>query len=272
MIKKLKVDNEKYNNCYTFLLKNKIYILKLLELAKYGSMKDKISRLYKSNWDYIIEELDNIHIILNNLNKNKNISGTLIKDLINIYMKYNKKLRNKKTFLNYLLKIMDRPNFLLEIEQLLYLLSSKERVNIYNKNIDRRKKLTKPFLKEIVENLSGNIDLMKEFILIKPINIHWGNSKYEYIRKIFETLSILNDKYKNPLSIFKIKINCTTKITNENIDNILLNYVYNYRKNDFNNKIDNIGTLLLFFRKRLTLWEAVDMIFNELFPKIYYII
>tara|TARA_B110000037_G_scaffold121197_1_gene138521 strand:- start:7 stop:957 length:951 start_codon:yes stop_codon:yes gene_type:complete len=256
---------KKYKTLYKSFLNNDIYLINLIELSKFTNYKKKLKLLINKNWDKIIDSLKELDNIINELKKNINLKNTLIFDFIKRYNKLKKQLNNKKTFMNNLLLLIDTPNFLLEIKQLLYLLSSKKRCHLLVDTM-KKQKINKKYVKDIVKSTKDNIDIMKQYLVTTKIKNYWGDPRCDYIREIYEMLKIINIYYKDPIKLYKIKVNY--KKNKDYIEDILMKYVFMYKKDDFQNeKIDNIGTLLLFLRNKMTIWEAIDLIFNVIFNK-----
>tara|TARA_B110000037_G_C17110246_1_gene501550 strand:+ start:2110 stop:3066 length:957 start_codon:yes stop_codon:yes gene_type:complete len=262
MTTKICTNCDYYKKIYDLYIINEKYVIGMISFLKYMDITEKIKELCKINWNNIIENLVKLNDIIRELSNNNNLKYSLMGDFITEYEKIKDKLKTPETFYKNGLDLLDRPNFYIELKQLLYILSDKKRCHLLVDN-KKYKGLDKKYVKDIVESTMGNIDLMKQYLVRKSIVSKWGFHEYEYIREIFEMFCVINKYYKNPLKLFNININ---KDKSKNIDDILMEYVYKYKKDDFNeNKTNTIGELLLFLKKRITLWEAVDLIFNTLF-------
>ena len=124
-------------------------------------------------------------------------------------------------------------------------------------------------------NSKHDLNLLHSFLIRDIVKLNWGE-KYKNLQKMCYLLLLIHKKYKNPLSIFNIKYSLKKKNKNTKkkslknntdiINSIILTYVLSYgRANTQMTKIDNISSLILYFRNKLTIWEVIDLIFNELF-------
>lgn len=256
-------DNYKhYKKIYDLYIKNEEHIISTIIFAKYKDTSYEIKKLCSDNWDKIQESIGKMNDIIDELDKNINLKRSLIGDFIKEYKKIQGKIKSPSSFYNYILLLVDRPNFYIELKQLLYILSNNKRCHLLIDN-KKYKILNDKYVKDIVKSTSGNIDLMKQYLVRKSLITRWGNPEYEYIREIFEMLKNINKFYKNPLKIFNIN---AKKNESKNIDDILMKYVFLYKTDDYDeSKIITIGDAILFFKYRMTLWEAVDLIFHEMF-------
>lgn len=258
-------NNSFYKKLNKLFLKNNLDLLNIIELLKIDNSKNIINNIIKNNWHNIILFLKEFNLIIDDLKKNINLERSLIGDFIERYNKYRKYLLDMDTFTKNLLLIIDTSNFMLELKQLLFILSNKKRC-YYLKDEKKNIKLTNKHIKNIYLLTNGNIDLMKSYLVNKKIKNYWGDKKCDYIRDIYELLVILKTYYKDPIKLYKIKINY--KKNKNYIDDILLDYVIKYKNDNFNkDNIDNVGTLILFLRDKMSIWEAIDLIFDNIFNK-----
>lgn len=253
----------KYKKIYNKYLKSETYLYNLIQFLKLKNTKKKIIENYLDEyWDKILDYLTKLNEVIYVLKQNINLKNSLIGDFIKEYSKVKTKLKSKKSFYNIILYLVDRPNFYIELKQFLYIISNKKRCNllVYTKKI--RKKLNKTFVKSITLETKDNIDLLRQYLLVTNIKTYWGDKRYNIIREVYEMLYNIDKYYKDPLKIFKIKYK--KKKNKSLIEDILLKYVMIYKNGNFDNdKIDNISSLIVYLKKKITIWEAINLIFTE---------
>ena len=71
----------------------------------------------------------------------------------------------------------------------------------------KKQKINKKYVKDIVKSTKDNIDIMKQYLVTTKIKNYWGDPRCDYIREIYEMLKIINIYYKDPIKLYKIKVN-----------------------------------------------------------------
>ena len=264
-----------YNNLYNLLISNEEYIINYIQLFKIKKVKNKIQLLINEKWDLILEHINIFDNIIIELKKNKNLKKSLIGNLIKEYDKIKKNIRNKNNFYENILKFIDRENFYNEIKQILFILSNNKRCNLLVYDRERHSKISKKYIEKLLEKFKKDLNLLKSYLIRDIIKLNWGLDCRE-LQKMYYLLHLINEKYKNPLIIFNVKYSYKKKYKNikkrdieynkDLIKTLLTESVLKYNKGDTNLiSIDNISSLILHLKKTLSIWEIIDLIFDEIF-------
>ena len=240
-----------YKKLYNIYTKNEKNILCYIQILKTTDIKTEIykelSEEQKNKINELIMQLLNFYKILKKEKEYKNLLSYNFLERLNGY-------KNKKNIIEFIIEIIDTPNFFLEFKQILYILSDENRYNYLIKKEDN--------IKEISKLYSDDFNILITLLRNKIKNFNWGNKKYNSIKDVLFVLIILE---KNKIDIIKL-YNIKYKFNKDKeVSDILFNYLISRNNIKLSKEIDSITELILYFKKKLNLWEIIDLIFDVYF-------
>ena len=218
---------------------NEILFYKLSSESLDNATKKNLVNMVKTNWDDIKFYLDKINEVAIYLQNNKNFEGTEFMELINEIIESYKKIKTVNSFMKIASKIIQRRNIYILVKQFVYILCNKKRCKFLVESDLRSKKLNKNYIRDIIDIVGTNINLVKMFIFNKYEGNHnkWSHKQYESAYEMFKTLLIIEKYYEHPLKLLKIKYNLSKPYPLDKIlENLEINYVIETKKNNLNEK------------------------------------
>jgi hypothetical protein len=184
---------------------------------------------------------------------------------------YNK-IKNPDTFMENVPDLLKKQNIYLILKEFIYILSNKKRCKLLVEDDLRSKKLNKEYIKNIIDILGKNLNLIKEFIFLKYTgnNNNWGNKQYESAYKMFKTLLIIEPFYDKPLKLLGIKYSLSKPDKVEKIiENMEIDYVLKTKKNNLNGKdVKSISEFIILMKKSgFNLWFSINFVWNHIYTK-----
>ena len=251
---------------------NEILFYKLSSESLDNATKKKLINMVKTNWDDIKFYLNKINEVAIYLQNNKNFEGTEFMELINEIIESYKKIKTVNSFMKIASKIIQKRNIYILVKQFVYILCNKKRCKFLVESDLRSKQLNKSYIRDIIDIVGTNINLVKMFIFNKYEGNHnkWSHKQYESAYEMFKTLLIIEKYYEHPLKLLKIKYSLSKPYPLDKIlENLEINYVIETKKNNLNQK--NIKTIsefiILMKQSGFDLWFTIDFIMKNIYSQ-----